>query len=208
MPEETDQDLAQTPVIEAATHLAELMGLEPTAVFAAFATLKPADPALAWIKRADAYQDAKEYRGPDTYQRFIAVLAATGSVPFAARNAGIHTGIINRRRTRYPEFDKAVVRALEHFASAVLEQAATCRAVDGVLEPVFYKGVIAGYVIKYSDTLMAKLLEGNLPEKYKQRTELSLSKGAVKILGGLPEPEDAAPQTWEHEPTKQISQCP
>lgn len=169
----------------------------------------PEDPALAWQKRAADYEEAKIYLGPDSWKRFIAVTAATGDINFAARQSGMALSKINRRRDKYPEFDTAVVRAIEYWTTAVLEQTAKTRAIDGVLEPVFHQGLIRGYVVRYSDTLMNKLLEGNLPDKYKNRTELSMATGSVRILGGLPErpPEDVtviehAPQ--EVQPTEQL----
>lgn len=149
----------------------------------------PADPALAWKIRAEEYEASHDqYKGPSHWIRCIAVLAATGSVPFACKQAGVSHGRFNRRQERYECFAEHVQQALAYFGSAVLERAATQRAVDGVAEPVFHKGIIVGHVLKYSDTLMNKLLEGNNPDKFKSRVAVEDSR-EMKIIveGGLPQ---------------------
>jgi hypothetical protein len=54
----------------------------------------------------------------------------------------------------------------------LIESEAVRRAVDGVTKPVFYKGLICGYIQEYSDMLMKTLLEGLKPDTYKHRTEI------------------------------------
>lgn len=44
-----------------------------------------------------------------------------------------------------------------------LESEARRRAVEGVSEPVFYKGDVVGYKQQYSDGLLGKLLEARVP---------------------------------------------
>lgn len=53
----------------------------------------------------------------------------------------------------------------------VLEAEARRRAAEGVLEPVYYQGKICGRVRKYSDTLLAKMLEARRPEYRRQTVE-------------------------------------
>ncbi len=137
----------------------------------------PDDPREAWQQRAASYRSM--YLGPAHWVRFINVLAATGSVSMAARQAGVTINKVATRRERYPTFAEHVLQALDFFNSAVLERAAVIRAVDGVDEPVFHDGVIVGYKRKYSDTLMVKLLEGNL-HKYRQRSETK-TENTIKI---------------------------
>jgi hypothetical protein len=61
----------------------------------------------------------------------------------------------------------------------VLEDEARRRAVDGVLEGVYYQGELVDHVRKFSDVLLIVLLKANAPEKYRERQEIT---GA----GGLP----------------------
>ncbi len=59
-------------------------------------------------------------------------------------------------------------------AAQVLEDEAVRRAYEGNLEPVFYEGEVAEYVLKYSDALLMFLLRGLRAKRYNtQRTELS-----------------------------------
>ncbi len=139
----------------------------------------PADPRQAWQQRANNYKS--QYAGPAHWVRFIDVLAATGSVSMAARHAGVTVQKVSKRRERYPVFASHVLGALEYFNSAVLEHAAVIRAVDGIDEPVFHNGMIVGHKRRYSDALMAKLLEGNYPTKYRQRTELTGKDGTPLV---------------------------
>ncbi len=153
----------------------------------------PADDYAKWRDRAKAYNS--QYKGPAHWVWMINVVSATGSIAVAMRETGISRTNINRRRERFPEFAEAFQSAMEYFREGTLERAAHTRAVDGVLEPVFYKGDRCGVVRKYSDTLLVKLLEANLPEKFRNKAE-NTAPGSITIIGGLPDdPEDEAPTT-------------
>ena len=143
--------------------------------------VNPDPPEQEWRKRFDAY--VTRYRGPDMWIAFIKCVAATGSIKFACqRSGGMSTGVIKRKRERYPEFDKALVEALGWFHEAVMERAAFVRAIDGVDEPVFHKGDLVGHKRVYSDRLMDTLLKGNLPDKYHKRTEVTGKDGGPLII--------------------------
>jgi len=100
----------------------------------------------------------------------VAALAETGNVSKAAKLAGVG------RTTHYEwvaadsEYAAKVAEALDVAADA-LETEARRRAVDGVDEPVFYKGEECGAIRRYSDTLLIFLLKGVRPEKYRDRVD-------------------------------------
>jgi hypothetical protein len=71
----------------------------------------------------------------------------------------------------YPELFAEATVEMGH----TLEAEAVRRAHEGVLEPVFYKGVPVGVIRVYSDSLMQTLLKGFLPEKYRDRGSLEVS---------------------------------
>ena len=73
-------------------------------------------------------------------------------------------------------FQEAKIAAAER-----LELEATRRAVDGVDEPVWYKGENVGHQKKYSDTLLIFLLKGAMPEKYKERFEHSTTEDGMHV---------------------------
>jgi hypothetical protein len=99
---------------------------------------------------------------------FLAAYAETGTIKQAAKIAGIE------RKSHYlwlekdPEYVEMFKSAREQ-AGDQLEQEARRRAIEGVPEPVWYRGQIVGEVQKYSDTLLIFLLKGAKPEKYAER---------------------------------------
>ncbi len=89
---------------------------------------------------------------------FLTVLAQTGRVAEAARACGYtDTSTLTAFRRKDEEFAEDWEKALES-AKHVLEEEAIRRAMEGVLEPVYYKGAVAGYKTNHSDTLMMFLL--------------------------------------------------
>lgn len=98
---------------------------------------------------------------------FLAAYAQCPSIIKAARIADIG------RQTHYdwlqsdPDYPAAFAAAHQEAVDR-LEREARRRAIRGVKEPVYYKGEIVGYKRKYSDTMLAMLLNANLPEKYRR----------------------------------------
>lgn len=98
---------------------------------------------------------------------FLEVLAKTGRVAEAARAVGYtDTATLQAYRRNDEDFAEAWEHALES-AAHVLEEEAIRRATEGVLEPVFYKGEVAGYKTNYSDTLLMFILRGLKPGVYR-----------------------------------------
>lgn len=104
---------------------------------------------------------------------FLAALAEAGTISAAAKAAGV-----SRESHRYwlrhdPDYPELFQQAREE-SNEALENEARRRAVEGWDEPVFYEGCECGTKRKYSDTMLAMLLNGNMPEKYaRQRVEHS-----------------------------------
>lgn len=89
---------------------------------------------------------------------FLRVLAQTGKVAEAARACGFQdTSSLQNFRRKDEDFAKEWDNALES-AAHVLEEEAIDRAINGVLEPTYYKGEVVGYTPKKSDALMMFLL--------------------------------------------------
>lgn len=111
---------------------------------------------------------------------FLAAYEETGNISRAALDSNVH-------RTRHyewlndPDYADAF-RLAEEVAADKLEEEARRRAVQGVDEPVFYKGESVGSIKKFSDTLLIFLLNGARPEKYKQRNHTEVTgKGGGPI---------------------------
>lgn len=113
---------------------------------------------------------------------FLRCYRETGSVTKAAEAADISRSIHYRRLANDPKYAAAFAEAHEE-AIAVLEDEAIRRAVEGVDEPVVYKGSFQWTnmdddgnpvgkplcIRKYSDSLLQFLLRGARPEKYRER---------------------------------------
>lgn len=97
---------------------------------------------------------------------FLVALAETGKVAHSARAAG-YTSTETLRQFRKTDEDFADAWDLAALAAGdLLEEEAIRRAVDGVMEPVFYKGAIVGHKINYSDALLTTLLRATNPGKF------------------------------------------
>jgi hypothetical protein len=102
---------------------------------------------------------------------FLRALAISGSVTKSCKAAGIDQSYVYWLRARKPRFarawERAMVAASRRKADRI-EAEAYRRAVDGWLEPVFQKGECVGHRRRYSDALLAKVLEAEKPEKYRK----------------------------------------
>jgi hypothetical protein len=102
---------------------------------------------------------------------FLAALAAGQIVSAAAQTAGYSRSAVydwRKADARFCErWDEAVAIAIER-----LEAEADRRAVEGVLEPVFYQGEECGQVRRYSDTLLIFRLKALKPDMYRERAAI------------------------------------
>ncbi len=120
---------------------------------------------------------------------FIETIRETGNMAAACRVAGVSAATMYRRR----ESNKALAAQWEEaLESAVdtLELVARERALNGVKEPVFYKGEIVGEIVKPSDRLMETLLRAHRPDKFNPVQKLEHSGGVevsiMQFSGGTP----------------------
>lgn len=101
---------------------------------------------------------------PERQRRFLEVLAATGSVQEAARQAGASRQAFYalRNRAASKRFSEAWNRAIGR-AINILGDTAFERAIEGVEEPVFWKGEQVGTRRRYNDRLLMFLLRARDP---------------------------------------------
>lgn len=105
----------------------------------------------------------------DKINKFIDFLAACGNIKKSAEAANIPYPKIFIMKKSDPEFREKMDEALSN-AAVILEDEARRRAIEGVEEPILYKGEITGSKIKYSDALLLALLKAHYPEKYAEKT--------------------------------------
>jgi hypothetical protein len=96
---------------------------------------------------------------------FIDVLRTTANISRAAREAGLSSSTVYRRRATNISFatlwDAALAEALDAVEEDVID-----RVRNGVLKPVFYGGKEIGAVRQYSDQLAMFVLKSKRPEIY------------------------------------------
>lgn len=112
----------------------------------------------------------------DQIATYLNELQNCGLEAKSARAAGVTLRTVKRQYETDPGFHEMALDALEEWADC-LEQEAHRRAVEGVEEPVFHQGEIVGFVTKYSDALLGKLLTGRRPEIFGNKTEVTGAKG-------------------------------
>lgn len=108
---------------------------------------------------------------PSDLKVFLESLAQTGIVTSAATKAGFDRVSFYRLRNEVDDDGEYVRPELREAWDAALDEAtdglrteARRRAVEGVDEPVFYQGEVCGVIRKYSDALLARLLQAHCPE--------------------------------------------
>ena len=117
---------------------------------------------------------------------FLAAYAQCRSVTEAAAAAGIDRTshyVWLHNDERYAEaFEMADEIAIE-----TMEREARRRAIEGVLEAVYFQGRIVGYQHRYSDNLLMFTLKAARPDKYRERTDVrhtgTGAGGAIQIEG-------------------------
>lgn len=125
---------------------------------------------------------------------FLRAYAVRGIITDGLRSAGVNRNTYYHWRENDPWF-KAVAAEAEEEARDAIEGEAFRRAVVGYEEPVIYQGMPTMVTDKetgqermlttrkYSDALMAIMLKGARPERYRENHKMEIdAKGATGIL--------------------------
>ena len=118
---------------------------------------------------------------------FLLMLGQVPNITAICRLMNVGTGAVRTARKKDPEFDEAVLAAIDE-GYDMLEEEARRRAVDGVVEPVFYRGEqvvdAAGKpsgIRRYSDQLLMALLKGYRPKKFNPGAKLQIGNDDKKV---------------------------
>ncbi len=146
-------------------------------------------------KALERQNDSRAVLAKKKRRVFLRVLAETGVVAEAARACGwTDTSTIQRYRNEDEEFAEAWDLSLQA-AAHVLEAEAIRRAMEGEMKPIYYKGAIAGYETKRSDTLMMFMLRGMKPDVYRDNArggDMNINFGVAVLPMTAPSDDD-----WE-----------
>ncbi len=109
------------------------------------------------------------------------LIKSAGRVEEAALATGISRRTVYKWLERSEEFKEKYEDTRITVCERV-ERALDTRGVDGWDEPVYYQGEVCGYVRKFSDTLLLARAKALMPEKYRERHEITGEGGGpVKI---------------------------
>ncbi len=123
----------------------------------------------------------KTIRTPKNRANFLDTLVECGgNVSKTCELVCLSKNALYKWRDADPEFAAEWDAAIQRGAD-VLEDEARRRAVEGVLEPVFYQGQQCGVVRRYSDTLLIFMLKGAKPEKYRDREFAELDRRLAEL---------------------------
>jgi hypothetical protein len=106
------------------------------------------------------------------------------TVTAALAKVGAPMSMLMRWREADPEFLVKEKWARDQLADR-LEAEAIRRAFKGVKTPVYQGGLLAGYITQYSDQLLTLMLKALRPEKFRERTDVTVTQPIVKVVAGF-----------------------
>ena len=103
---------------------------------------------------------------------FLKAYRESGTLSGAARSTNVSRSSHRRWLQQDPEYVGKFGDVNEE-ATDALEQEARRRALEGVEEPVFYKGERVGSIRKFSDQLLMLLLMAKRPNQFRERVDVT-----------------------------------
>ena len=119
---------------------------------------------------------AKLKTTPEFKKSFLSMLAELPNITVICKLMGISPSNLLVARKNDELFDQGVRNAIDE-GYDLIEEEARRRAVDGVLEPVFYRGEEVGKIRRYSDQLLITLLKGYKPKKFNPGVKVTAGDG-------------------------------
>lgn len=114
------------------------------------------------------------------WNKFLNALEITGSVRKACKEANISINHYYRRYNTSERF-RRICKEVSENSIQLLKDEALRRAVDGVREPVWYKGKIVGEKLSYSDSLLLALLKSKDPAFKEEIKNVNINQAASVV---------------------------
>lgn len=108
----------------------------------------------------------------DNTVSFLRVLESTGKYSHASRAIGAPLSAYRLRSERDPLFKAKMEEAIQFYKDG-FEVEAVRRAVNGVDKDIYWQGTVVGTEKHYSDSLLARLLRANDPDKFGDKQEVN-----------------------------------
>ncbi len=139
-------------------------------------------------KRLPAYPEIT----PDTLKLYFSYLSLKGVKRHSALMAGVEPDQVDRLIKKTPELKALQDSAIAEYKEQI-DMEIHRRAIDGVQEPVFFKGQVCGHVTKTSDRLLEFMAKANSPEKYREHVLVDANvRAGVLVVQQTLDPDD-----WE-----------
>lgn len=160
----------------------------------------PASMALAALKHNAKQVATKRPRGKqkagtlgtnfteERRQRYLDELQEHGEPALARREVGITAEAVRQHRKKTKGFAEAEEEAMRVYRAGLALEIHR-RGVEGVQEPIYWQGMVVGWVTKYSDRLLELHAKRHIPEyrdKFTVTNEHSGTIGLLSDLSGLP----------------------
>jgi hypothetical protein len=115
--------------------------------------------------------------------RFLAALALSNSVMFAARHARVSRPTVYSQRDEDEDFARQWDQAQED-AIELLHARVWQRSIEGDVEPVWYMGVPVAYIRRFDSKLQIELLRAYRPDRFKTPgTQVNIgTRGDIFVL--------------------------
>lgn len=124
--------------------------------------------------------------------RYLELLSRSGQQSSSAYQVGVTAKTVQAHARQNPEFKAACGDALDRYRERI-DGEVRRRGLEGVEEPVFFQGIVVGWLRKYSDQLLLAHAKRHVPE-YRDRVQADLNvTGGVLVVGSPAE----SPQSWE-----------
>lgn len=111
----------------------------------------------------DLYKKFSKLDSDKVREKFYAALVETGNISAAAKEIGLSRAACYRYRENNETFREEWEEAYETFLDNA-EATLASRGINGVREPVYYKGKPCGFITKYSDSNLQRLLAARRKE--------------------------------------------
>jgi len=121
-------------------------------------------------------------------QLYLDAIEEHGEPALARQEVGFTYETIRQHRLKNPEFAEAEEEALRIYRAKLAKEVHR-RGVEGVQEPIYWNGMVVGWITKYSDRLLELHIKRHNPEyrdKFTVKQEHSGAVGLLADLSGLP----------------------
>lgn len=119
-------------------------------------------------------------------QRYLDALQEHGEPALARREVGVTYATIKNHQNKDSDFNEACQESMRIYR-AKLAKKVHDRGYDGVQEPVYWNGMVVGWITKFSDRMLELQVKRHIPEYRDKVTVQNEHSGAIGLLADISE---------------------